>query len=271
MDSCLWLIARPTNKQFNPHCSLSSLSFGVTTFMNRYEDCFKPLIRKLALIFPECQIIVIANGHVKQSKQQIYLKRITEFCNSFNNIELITYLEPRGLSHLWNQIVQCSKNQKILILNDDIKISMNFRRFITEYGITGKNIATINSSWSHFLISKEIIKKIGLFDEQLLEIGGEDDDYAARLAIANQPTSNFETKTIGSKLRNKRKQLSLNSYGKDMTKELNGYSTNNSNYLSEKWEWSDKYFDGAVEVQNRGIRYWKLRSQELKLFVNKRL
>ena len=212
-------------------------------------------------MFPECRIIVIANGHVMKQEQQIYLKRIKEFCNSFNNIELITYSEPKGLSHLWNRIVKCSKNQKILILNDDLRIRRNFKKSIIEDKIADRDIATINLSWSHFLISKDIIEKVGWFDEQLVEIGGEDDDYAARLAIASCQVSDLKTFAIGGKLRNRQKQLRVNSYGKDMTKEINGYSTENNNYLSEKWEWSDKYFDGAVEVPNRGIRYWKLRSQ----------
>jgi len=43
-----------------------------------------------------------------------------------------------------------------------------------------------------------------------------------------------------------------------MHEESFGYSTYN-NYLSEKWQMSNEPFEGAIEVSNRLIRYWKLR------------
>jgi hypothetical protein len=138
MDNILWVLFRPAYKLFIPHSSIPSFSIGVTTFLDRYENCLKPLIRKLVVIFPDCQIIVIANGHVLQEKQKTYLRKIEKFCNSFTNIELITHHQPRGLSHLWNQIVQHSQFNGILLLNDDIKIKMNFTEFIRTSGILNK-------------------------------------------------------------------------------------------------------------------------------------
>jgi hypothetical protein len=52
----------------------------------------------------------------------------------------------------------------------------------------------------------------------------------------------------------------LNSYGRDMSKEAGGYSTLNTEYLLGKWETSDEYAEGAVEVAGRKRRYWKLKS-----------
>lgn len=235
------------------------VTIGITTFMDRYENCFKPLLSKLKILAPDCQIIVSANGHVKSQEQKEYIKQITELCNRFNNVQLIAYIDPKGLSHLWNQIIRNAHHEKVLLLNDDIKIKVSFTHFISRSGILDQKIATINKSWSHFLISKQIIDLVGWFDEGLKEIGGEDDDYAARIAIEGIELLNFFTKSISGKLRKRQKQLSINSYGKIMDLEKNGYSTYNSEYLEKKWDMSDEYFEGATEVPNRLIKYWKLK------------
>ncbi|MFN2336943.1 MAG: hypothetical protein ABR560_08235, partial [Bacteroidales bacterium] len=74
------------------------LPIGVTTFLNRYEIYFKPLVRKLVFLFPECRLIVVANGSVLRKEQQKYLHELKEFCSAYDNIELIAYDDPRGLS-----------------------------------------------------------------------------------------------------------------------------------------------------------------------------
>lgn len=119
--------------------------------------------------------------------------------------------------------------------------------------------AVINASWSHFLISKEIFNRVGPFDEALLEIGGEDDDYLARMAVVNLHPDNFYFDGIRSKLRKNRKMLIVNSYGKNMANEKYGYSNLNYEYMKKKWQVDTLPFEGAVEVKNRFFRYWKLR------------
>jgi hypothetical protein len=236
----------------------NSFTIGITTFMDRFENCLKPLVKKVSILFPHCQIIIIANGHVKSSQQSIYLEKIVRFCKSFNNIELFTFQEPRGLSHLWNHIIKSSQHSKILMLNDDIKIKMKFAKFIDTDGILTESIATINSTWSNFLISKEIINRIGLFEERLLEIGGEDDDYIARLAIVGIYPINYKTNTIC----NLGKKPKINSYGKDPKNEGN-YSKYNTDFIfNKKWKVSKAYFDGAVYIPNRQWKYWKLRESD---------
>ena len=215
----------------------------------------------MAFLFPECQIIVVANGNVLKEKQQIYLSEIRKFCSLFSNVELIEHSVPMGLSHLWNQIMFKSANRKVLMLNDDLKIRMDFRAFIVKGGILNESISTINSSWSHFLISMDIYNLAGRFDEELKEVGGEDDDYMARLAMLSIEPGNYRTDTIASRGKKRGRAVGINSYGKDMSKEEGGYSTLNVNYLNGKWKISDEYFDGAVEIRRRKNRYWKLREQ----------
>lgn len=237
----------------------TQFTIGITTFKDRFEISFKPLLKKLVKSFPVNEIIVIANGHYKREEQLRYLKKIKEYRKSFNNVKLISFIEPKGLSFLWNEIINNAENSKILILNDDLNISIEFRLFILNSGIINMHISTINKSWSHFFISKDITDKVGLFDENFVEIGGEDDDYAARLAIAGINISNFNSDTICSKGRKRLKQIKTNSYGKVIALQRGGYSTLNTEYLESKWIMSEKYFEGSIFVPNRKYSYWKLR------------
>lgn len=260
LEDLLWMLLKPF-MQIRAKKTNCCVTIGITTFMDRYENCLKPLLLKLVILAPNCQIIVAANGHVKKQGQLEYLKNIAELCNQFENVQLISYVDPQGLSHLWNQIIRKSEYEKVVLLNDDIKIKACFMSFIIRSGILTQQIATINMSWSHFSISKQIIKRVGWFDEGLKEIGGEDDDYSARLAMNNISLLDYKTDSIGSKLRDGQKKLKVNSYGKDMRLEKAGYSSFNTEYLEKKWETNAEYFEGAFEVPNRIIRFWKLRDQ----------
>lgn len=262
VEDIIWDFKKHVKKKITVPKNRINLTIGITTFLDRYTSCFIPLIEKISFLFPDCQIIVVANGHVKVIEQEIFMGEIKKFCERFENVQLLSYSEPRGLSHIWNQIVLMSVNHKVLIINDDLNIKVNFRNFIGESGILNCDIALINSSWSHFLISKFIFYKVGNFDEKFLEIGGEDDDYAARLALFGIQIMIYMTDSIKASLGNKKRKLRFNSYGKDMVFEKNGYSTKNSDYLVKKWETGQEYFEGSILVPNRNPRFWKLRQTE---------
>ena len=237
----------------------NDLVIGITTFMDRYDNCLKPLVEKLAVLFPNIQIIIVANGHVKQHENLEYLIKIKLFCDKFKNVELISYKEPMGLSFIWNRIIKQANAKKVLLLNDDVNVKRSFPKWISKSEILEMEISTINNSWSHFVISKDIVKKVGTFDEGLLEIGGEDDDYSARLVMNKIELINLNTNTIKAKLKLKHKRLAVNSYGKNMNEEKHGYSSYNTEYLEKKWKMSNVDFEGSIEVPNRMMRYWKLR------------
>lgn len=225
-------------------------TIGITTFLDRYNLFFKTLLKQITILFPGVKIIVAVNGHVNRKKQITYLKNIKKFCKKFENVFLISFIDPQGLSRLWNLIIENSPTDKVLLLNDDLYMYPTFQKDFVCSGILQEEIATINSIWSHFLISKSIIEKIGKFDEGLVEIGGEDDDYLARLAISGIYPKDFKIKSIN----NFSHKLKINSYGKDMTTSKT-HSEVNTKYLYNKWIISDKYFDESV--YSRGL-YWKL-------------
>jgi hypothetical protein len=259
LNSIVWFAAEVFLRRSGRNAADLPLTIGITTFLNRYERFFKPLVRKLAVLFPGCRILVIANGNVMKEEQKSYLAAIKEFCDRFPGIELKGHKDPEGLSHLWNRIMLDSGNQKVLMLNDDLKIKPGFRKFIEHSGIMEETIATINSSWSHFLISHEIYEMTGPFDEGLREVGGEDDDYLARLAMSGIKPADYKTGTIARKGKKKRKSNEMNSFGRLIAGEEGGYSTVNTEYLKRKWEISDQSFEGAVEIPRKKYRYWKLK------------
>lgn len=260
IEDFTWSIKRPFLKPDIPFTN--SFSIGITTFMDRFETCLKPLLAKFSILFADCQIIVAANGHVRKHEQAEYISEIEKYCSKFSNVQLITFGEPTGLSCLWNTIIKNSDSSSVLILNDDLRIKERFRSFISASGICTMQVAIINKSWSHFMISKLVISEAGWFDENFSEIGGEDDDYVARLAMYGISPGDFKTDTIARSGKKSRRNPGINSYGRDMSKEAGGYSTLNAKYLSEKWDTADEYFEGAVEVRGRKTRFWKLREQK---------
>jgi len=109
-------------------------------------------------------------------------------------------------------------------------------------------------------ISKELFCQIGPFDERLLELGGEDDDYAARCAIAGIDIVQLKIPSISSVSIKKKKREVPNSWGKIMSEQKGGYSSINHEFLLEKkWLTRDLPFEGATYVPNRKPSYWKLR------------
>lgn len=238
---------------------ITPFTIGITTFMDRFETCLKPLLAKVSVLFPECQVLVVANGHVRTEEQKKYITDLEAFCKRFSNVTSFTFPNPRGLSFLWNTIIRKADFPAILILNDDLRIKRKFRNFISGSAIAEHPVSTINRSWSHFMISGLVVGTVGWFDENFQEIGGEDDDYIARLAMHEIRPADFRTDTIARTSKKRVRPSKINSYGRDMSAEYGGYSTSNAEYLFNKWETSDEYFEGAVEVTDRKIRFWKLR------------
>ena len=130
-----------------------------------------------------------------------------------------------------------SLNDRILMLNDDLMIDPYFR-FDFERNLNKKNdFFVINNSWSHFLISKEVVKNVGWFEERLLGIGWEDGDFMLRMVENNiTPTS---LKCLGIK---NFVAPATNAGFSSISNFIGKYSEINKNFFHEKWHFnhSDK-------------------------------
>jgi hypothetical protein len=167
-----------------------NFSIGVVTYLARYELYFRPLINKLHLLFPDYDINVWINGHHDRKRQVDYLRKVTSFLNKYQNVRYLVNYEHQPLASGFNRLILMAQNNRVLILNDDVKLLLNFRHNIENLPSPAE-IFTLNGAWSHFVISKNVVKKVGWFDERLLGIGYEDTDYAIRLALNGIPLGNI--------------------------------------------------------------------------------
>ncbi len=156
-------------------------SIGVVTYINRYYTYFKPNIESLIKNFPDKEIICIINGHPDKTKNISYLKEITSWLSTLENVKYITFEDHQSLAKCWNWILLMSSSQNNLFLNDDISVKREFRKDFEIHLSKKRCFFAINNSFSHFVLNKDVVKKIGWFDERFLGVGQEDGDYLLRL------------------------------------------------------------------------------------------
>jgi cytochrome c-type biogenesis protein CcmH/NrfG/glycosyltransferase involved in cell wall biosynthesis len=161
-------------------------SIGVVTYLGRYETYFKPFLNELVGIFPDREIVVFVNGHYDVVKQTAYLREITAFLSSFRNVRYVTHLEHQSLARGWNHLVWMSRQRRVLICNDDLRIQPLFRQQMEAGLAENSDFFVINRSWSHFIMSHEVIRQVGWFDERFKGVGYEDGDYMVRMIAANR-------------------------------------------------------------------------------------
>lgn len=159
-------------------------SIGVVTYVARFEEFFIPIINQLVSVFPDKEIVCILNGHPDATLQIGYLKKVTAFLAQFPNVRYLSYERHQPLSKAFNWLLMMSFAPRMLILNDDLNLNLLFRADLEKALAENPNFFIINNSWSHFVISKEIVKKIGWFEERLAGTGQEDGDYSVRMQNA---------------------------------------------------------------------------------------
>jgi len=162
--------------------NMENISIGITTFVDRFERYFVPLLSGIKDYAPENEVIVAINGEHNQEFNQVYRKRILEFLAVQDKVYPLIFPRFRGLSKLWNSIIINATNDYILLVNDDIAINnSDFMEVICSALRRNKGRSfLINKSWSHFVVNRAEIDELGYFDERLLGIGEEDGDMTWR-------------------------------------------------------------------------------------------
>ncbi len=237
---------------------MAKYSIGVVTYVKRFEQYFKPLVLNLEKYFPEVEKNYVLNGFYDQDIQKNYLEKAKAFLATTSAHKVVAYNENQSLSKCWNQNILNSDRKKILILNDDVVIRRPFR-WCLELQMPFHKSATINRSWSHFFISKDVIKKVGWFDERFPGVGYEDADYALCLALAEGKTD------IKTHARPNIYCLGLHNIisknddpgWKKVSTNFNGkYATSNQEFFHRKWEVSAEPQPGFLRMA--GV-YYRLR------------
>jgi hypothetical protein len=175
------------------------ISIGITTFGKRFDQYFVPLLSKIRDYDNVTEVIVAVNGEHKKDFDEDYRHRILDFMSKKKGVYTIMFPGFRGLSKLWNTIIIHATHDNILVLNDDIMITK--RSFLDKikkalHHNEGKSFI-INGSWSHFVVNREEIDKLGYFDERLLGIGEEDGDITWRyIHEFGRPVNNYSIKAF---------------------------------------------------------------------------
>lgn len=156
-------------------------SIGVVTYVARLEEFFIPLIKQLTAIFPDKEIVCVINGHPDTTLQIGYLKHVTAFLAGYPNVRYLSYESHQPLARCFNWLLMMSFAHRMLILNDDVSLNLLFRKDFEKNLKEHPDFFIINHSWSHVLISKAVVKRVGWFEERLAGTGNEDGDYRIRM------------------------------------------------------------------------------------------
>lgn len=241
IDLC-WLFIAPKKQNL---AMQKSFSIGIVTYVDRYEIFFKSLINRLAYCCPDTEIVVVVNGYYDIEKQRAYLQQIKLFLSKFKQVKIIDFEEPQSLSKLWNLALINASNEKILIMNDDLKIAPWFGKELKQCKVLENNIALVNRSWSHFVIAKQVVKEIGYFDERFPAVGNEDEDYECRLVLKGIRIETFRMNS----LKNIVFKTKNFSYGENISTVNDKYVKANKIFFDKKWSTSETAKEGYVFVE----------------------
>jgi hypothetical protein len=229
---------------------MNDYSIGIVTYVERFEKSFKQLAIELSKQFPDIEKNVILNGFPDTPKQLKYIKEATKFLNEIGFTRVLTFERHQALAKGWNLLVINSDAPKVLILNDDCEIKLNFRNeFESQRG--ERDWLFLNQSFSHFLVSKSTIKTVGWFDERFLGIGHEDGDYARRCAsIEYEYDVNIECPS----LKNLQIQETVVGYTTRDSEKSGNYSIYNEKFFRKKWKHSDNPQKGYFYIPIRHLK-----------------
>ncbi len=237
----------------------SDYSLGMITYVRRFEKFFKPIVHTLEKYFPDVEKNYVLNGHYDTEANDKFLKDAKAFLKTTSAQNVVAYQENQCISKCWNQLVLHSKAPKVLILSDDITIGRLFRPFF-EAQEWMYPAFTINNTWSYYVISKDIIRKVGWFEERFPANGQEDGDYALRMALA-------KGKSVMPKLHDRNIYcFGINNLGaknedpgwkKYSASFEERYASANTEFFNKKWEKSKEPLEGGVYAFNEA--YFRIR------------
>jgi len=176
---------------------INEFTIGITTFSKRLNFATN-LIKQIRQHVTN-NIVLVINGEKDGNFNEEYRQNILNVCLQHINVFPVFYIETRGLSKMWNTAVVTSSTDNILILNDDIEIQTrdifdSVTNIIRSADYTG--IMRMNGSFSHFVVNKSIIHKLGYFDERLLGFGEEDGDIVYRMLQINSDVGNVNVNGV---------------------------------------------------------------------------
>ena len=187
-------------KTSNSDSDLESFGIVIVTFEARQFTRAIPLLKQIRLSGVTEPIALVVNGNFDATfdaklRHELYLTLAT-----VPNVFPIFIRRFHGLSHNWNLGIRLLGCKTTLVLNDDLWVDIsNFKAELNRIlsDSAASSFATINRSFSHFVIRDSALKLIGWFDERFVGIGEEDGDYYLRYSRCfSEPPLDFHTNSI---------------------------------------------------------------------------
>lgn len=162
--------------------STTKYSIVITTFDRRFESHFIPLMQDIynQNISTPIEIIAMINGPHRSDFNQDFRKEILTFISKYENVYPTVFPNFQSLSKLWNRGILTAQNDRVLVLNDDLRLKPMFFEAFEKQLESDSGTFRINHSFSHYVMHKPELLEVGFFDERLLGIGEEDGDFAWR-------------------------------------------------------------------------------------------
>lgn len=160
----------------------TNITIAIVTFKQRAE-LVKQLVHQIRQHVPDTVDIMLAvNGNNEEEMPEEYRQQMLDLSKQYKNIYPIICPEFKSLCKLWNTLIIFSKTEYIFMICDDVVYDNPKTLLIVESFIknTGSEFFTINNQFSHFVLTKNIMHKLGYFDERLCGFGEEDGDIVHR-------------------------------------------------------------------------------------------
>lgn len=159
-----------------------NISIGIVTFKQR-AHLVRSLIKQIrSNVDSSVDIILAVNGNNEEIMDESYRKEMLSLSLEYDSVYPIICPEFKSLCKLWNTIAIFSRTEYVFYICDDVLYEdPNILNSVLSYiEQTKSEFFTINNQFSHFVLTKSILHKLGYFDERLIGFGEEDGDIVHR-------------------------------------------------------------------------------------------
>ena len=201
----------------------------------------------MSIDYPVDNFFIVNNNGKGEIDEE--LDRLTKITHKFVKNIKVTHLPSNlGVAGAWNLIIKCYMMSPYwIIVNDDVAFGPGFLKEMAEEAENDPEVGMIHGhhgdfnvgSWDLFLIKEDVVRKYGLFDENLYPAYCEDVDYIMR--FMHDPIKKILSmkSTYYHGLGDKTQYYECGSQTKkslpQLEEKLENSNSTNFKYMTEKW------------------------------------
>ena len=223
------------------------MSFQVVIPYLGYPWALHDLIESMGLL--TCPILVVDNS---PNSDTLNLHNGNELNGPFySNVEYVHYPQNYGVAGSWN-LGLAKGADYTLILSTSVRFTKTLKEVLAQIPDQAKDTMAIYEGYHMVAISRELIEKVGNFDENFYPGYGEDADFGHRMDLLDiHPESfyNAGNTTIGSGLNKRSGTWEWDTTSKFRTGRL-------EDYWVHKWGGHPGTFKTPFNNPDNSIGYW---------------